>query len=150
MTKQINQLTEIDTLATGDLLAVWDTSGGSNCKASIEELANLIAPTTTDRVYEEVEDADVITLDQTTNNIWLLLENLESGAAGITLVTPQSPRDGQEILISKMYDASAGNITFTLSAFNATGNTLSTLTNARLSTRIKYDLTSDKWWAAGY
>lgn len=148
--KQINQLTRIAELLGEDLLPVWDTSAGATRKSSIQSLLDLLAPIETDRVYAAVESGDDVTLAQTTNNIWLLLENLSGGASAITVIPPGSPPDGQEILISKKHDAAAGNITFTLSAYNETNETISTLTNARLSTRIKYDETTGKWWAAGY
>ena len=104
MTK-INQLSRLDTVADGDLLAVWATNKGDDRAAAMSTLLtylqnNLDFPTEKQTQHEK-PNQEGWTVRVRSDTSWLILEPDGVYAAG-TVVLPAEPKDKDQVVISTL------------------------------------------------
>lgn len=101
----INQLSSITTLTSSDQLVVYQTNSGDARKASLGTFLNWFEEAFASPTFATVYAAPtisgfVVTLDQNTQSIWLLLQPALAMAAGtIVIPAPNLCFDGQELLV---------------------------------------------------
>lgn len=150
---EINQLSAVDSLASGDQLAVYDTSNGDARKASLLTLLTFLQSNlttgisyTTQYVAPSVTGFSVQITDGSAN-IHLILTPVAGYATGtIVLPTNSLVVDKQEVLV---------NCTQAVTTLTIDGNGATAVTGepAALSAndffRLKYDLTTKTWYRVG-
>lgn len=156
----INQLSAIDTLQAGDLLAIWDVSNSDTRKAALSALlsfmqSNLVFPDTdtnafTKQFYAPNATGFSVTItdgDDDDNNVWLILTPNASYAAG-TIVLPAftSLRDTQEVLVNCTRQVNA--LTIDKNGATAVRGAPSSLA-ADSFFRLKYDAQLKTWYRVG-
>jgi hypothetical protein len=99
----INQLSSLDTIQLGDLLAVWATNNGDTRKASINLLLtfmqdNLALPGSLTTQYA-APSATGFSVTVAVGDTWLLLTPTATFAAG-TIVLPTSAADKSEVSVN--------------------------------------------------
>lgn len=145
----INELSAVDALATGDLLAVYDTSNGDARKSSLTTLmtfleANLTFPhgSFTRQAATVAATGYSVSVTDSGAWIWLFITQGAGYAAG-TVVFPATPVDQQEIMIKFSH-------TVTALTLNGNGKTIvngpTDVTDADVTTRFKYDSLTASWY----
>lgn len=159
----INQLSSVDTLQGGDLLAIFDVSNSDARKASIAVLqaylqASLTFPTATGIEYEtqyavpsatgfNVNIDDNSSDDTLSNSVHLILTPTAGYTAGtITLPAVANIEDKQEVLV---------NCTQQVTTLTVDGNGATAVTGEPTSMgaddffRLKFDIISSTWYRIG-
>lgn len=150
----INQLTALNTLSAGDLLAVYSSSNGDARKASLTTLltflnANLANASTAFTTQYSAPSATgfSVSITDVSANIHLILTPAAGYAAG-TIVLPavSNAIDKQEVLV---------NCTQAVTTLTINGNGATAVTGAPTTLaandffRLKYDLTTSSWYRVG-
>lgn len=102
----INQLSQLNEIELGDLLATFVASTGVAEKASISELityleSNIVLPVTDYTVQVEYKTATGYSVSVTDSgaSMWVIVKQGDDYAAG-TVVLPATPVDHQEVLLT--------------------------------------------------
>jgi hypothetical protein len=141
----INQLSSLDTIQLGDLLAVWSTNNGDTRKASMSLLlsfmqANLALPGTLATQYA-APSATGFSVTVSAANTWLLLTPTGAFAAG-TIVLPTSATDKSEVSVNCTQTVSA----LTVSAGGTTVTGAPTALTANGFFTMRYDAATSAWY----
>ena len=109
----IQQLSSISTLTTSDQLVVYQTSSGDARKASLGVFLDwfesaFASPNFETQYAAPTVSGFVLTLTQSTQSIWLLLQPVNAMAAGTIVLPPSSASwDQQEIAVFSQAEISA-------------------------------------------
>jgi hypothetical protein len=98
----INKLSSIDTLAGGDLLAVWATGNGDTRKASITTLMGYVTAnitTITPNTQYASPAATGFSITVNTGNVWLIVTPVSTYAAG-AIVLPAGASDKDTVTVN--------------------------------------------------
>jgi hypothetical protein len=98
----INKLSSIDTLAGGDLLAVWATGNGDTRKASITTLMGYVTAnitTITPNTQYASPAATGFSITANTGNVWLIVTPVSTYAAG-AIVLPAGASDKDTVTVN--------------------------------------------------
>ena len=144
----INQLSSLDTIQLGDLLAVWSTNNGDTRKASMSLLlsfmqANLTLPGSLTTQYA-APSATGFSVTVALGDTWLLLTPTATFAAG-TIVLPTSAADKSEVSVNctqivTALTVSAGGTTVTGAPAALTANGFFTM---------RFDAATNAWYRVG-
>lgn len=149
---QINQLSAVDTVNAGDLLALWATDNGDTRKCSITTLLayiqnNLAAGDNKITQYNSPNaSGQSIQLNNDSLSVWLILTPL-AGYAAMTLVLPAVANciDKQELLIN----CTQAITTLTVNGNGATVNGALTVFTANGFMRLRFDGVLKVWYRVG-
>jgi hypothetical protein len=144
----INQLSSIDTLQMGDLLAVWAPNNGDTRKSSLSTLVsfmqqNLKVPGTLTTQYA-APSATGFTVTVTSADKWLILSPTAGFAAG-TIVLPTAPSDKQVISVNCTQPIAS--LVVSAGATTVTGAPILLLANDFFT--MRYDAATDAWYRVG-
>lgn len=154
---QINQLSSIDTLSLGDLIAVWSNANGDTRKASLSALVTLMqASITTSRFqtqyYAPQATGFVVTAGAATNltpgNSYFLLITPGGAYASGAVQMPEvsTCKDGQEVLCS---------CTLAVTSLTVSGNGATAVVGAPTTLaaggffRMRFDAVFKSWYRVG-
>jgi hypothetical protein len=142
----INQLSSLDTIQLGDLLAVWATNNGDTRKASINLLLtfmqdNLTLPGSLTTQYA-APSATGFSVTVAVGDTWLLLTPTATFAAG-TIVLPSAPTDTPEVSVNCTQIVSA--LTVSAGGTTVTGAP-TTLAAANAFFTMRYDAATSAWY----
>lgn len=145
----INQLSSLDTIQLGDLLAVWATNNGDTRKASMSLLlsfmqANLTLPGSLTTQYA-APSATAFTVTVAQGDTWLLLTPTATFAAG-TIVLPSAPADKAEVSVNCTQIVSA--LTVSAGGTTVTGAP-TTLAAANDFFTMRFDAATNAWYRVG-
>ena len=148
----INQLSAVDSLSDGDLLAVFSTSNGDARKAALSLLATYLAGkiAVSDNKITQYASPNATGFNVQLNNsgvsTWLVLTPLAGYAAGtLTLPAVANCVDKQEILVNTTQAVTA----LTVAGNGATVNGAPTTLAANGFFRIRFDAVLDVWYRVG-
>jgi hypothetical protein len=141
----INQLSSLDTIQLGDLLAVWSTNNGDTRKASMSLLlsfmqANLTLPGSLATQYA-APSATGFSVTVSAANTWLLLTPTGAFAAG-TIVLPSAPTDKSEVNVNCTQTVSA----LTVSGAGRTVTGAPTALTANGFFTMRFDAATNAWY----
>lgn len=141
----INQLSSMDSLSGGDLLAVWATSNGDTRKSSLTLLTsymqtNLALPGSLATQYA-APSATGFSVTVSAANTWLLLTPTAGFAAG-TIVLPTSAADKAEVSVNCTQIVTA----LTVSAGGTTVTGAPTALTANGFFTMRYDAATSAWY----
>lgn len=144
----INQLSSLDTIQLGDLLAVWSTNNGDTRKASMSLLlsfmqANLALPGSLATQYA-APSATGFSVTVSAANTWLLLTPTGAFAAG-TIVLPSAPTDKSEVSVNCTQTVSA----LTVSGAGRTVTGAPTALTANGFFTMRFDAATNAWYRVG-
>lgn len=142
----INQLSSLDTIQLGDLLAVWATNNGDTRKASMSLMLsfiqdNLTLPGTT-RTQYAAPSATGFSVTVSAVDTWLLLMPTATFASG-TIVLPSAPTDRSEVsvnctqIVMSLTVSGAGKTVTGLPTFMAMANSFFTM---------RFDAITNAWY----
>lgn len=142
----INQLSSLDTIQLGDLLAVWSTNNGDTRKASMSLLlsfmqANLTLPGSLTTQYA-APSATGFSVTVAVGDTWLLLTPTATFAAG-TIVLPASAADKSEVSVNCTQIVTA--LTVSAGGTTVTGAP-TTLAAANAFFTMRYDAATSAWY----
>jgi hypothetical protein len=142
----INQLSSLDTIQLGDLLAVWSTNNGDTRKASMSLLlsfmqANLTLPGSLTTQYA-APSATGFSVTVALGDTWLLLTPTATFAAG-TIVLPASAADKSEVSVNCTQIVTA--LTVSAGGTTVTGAP-TTLAAANEFFTMRYDAATSAWY----
>jgi len=142
----INQLSSLDTIQLGDLLAVWSTNNGDTRKASMSLLlsfmqANLTLPGSLTTQYA-APSATGFSVTVALGDTWLLLTPTGTFAAG-TIVLPTSAADKSEVSVNCTQIVSA--LTVSAGGTTVTGAP-TTLAAANGFFTMRFDAATNAWY----
>jgi hypothetical protein len=142
----INQLSSLDTIQLGDLLAVWSTNNGDTRKASMSLLlsfmqANLTLPGSLTTQYA-APSATGFSVTVALGDTWLLLTPTATFAAG-TIVLPTSAADKSEVSVNCTQIVTA--LTVSAGGTTVTGAP-TTLAAANEFFTMRYDAATSAWY----
>jgi hypothetical protein len=142
----INQLSSLDTIQLGDLLAVWATNNGDTRKASMSLLLtfmqdNLTLPGSLTTQYA-APSATGFSVTVAAGDTWLLLTPTATFAAG-TIVLPTSAADKSEVSVNCTQIVSA--LTVSAGGTTVTGAP-TTLAAANAFFTMRYDAATSAWY----
>lgn len=142
----INQLSSLDTIQLGDLLAVWSTNNGDTRKASMSLLlsfmqANLTLPGSLTTQYAAPSAAG-FSVTVALGDTWLLLTPTATFAAG-TIVLPTSAADKSEVSVNCTQIVTA--LTVSAGGTTVTGAP-TTLAAANEFFTMRYDAATSAWY----
>lgn len=145
----INQLSSLDTIQLGDLLAVWSTNNGDTRKASMNLLlsfmqANLTLPGSLTTQYA-APSATGFSVTVALGDTWLLLTPTGTFAAG-TIVLPTSAADKSEVSVNCTQIVTA--LTVSAGGTTVTGAP-TTLAAANAFFTMRYDAATNAWYRVG-
>jgi hypothetical protein len=145
----INQLSSLDTIQLGDLLAVWSTNNGDTRKASMSLLlsfmqANLTLPGSLTTQYA-APSATGFSVTVALGDTWLLLTPTGTFAAG-TIVLPTSAADKSEVSVNCTQIVTA--LTVSAGGTTVTGAP-TTLAAANAFFTMRYDAATNAWYRVG-
>lgn len=145
----INQLSSLDTIQLGDLLAVWSTNNGDTRKASMNLLlsfmqANLTLPGSLTTQYA-APSATGFSVTVSAANTWLLLTPTATFAAG-TIVLPSAPADRSEVSVNCTQIVTA--LTVSAGGTTVTGAP-TTLAAANAFFTMRFDAATNAWYRVG-
>lgn len=145
----INQLSSLDTIQLGDLLAVWSTNNGDTRKASMSLLlsfmqANLTLPGSLATQYA-APSATGFSVTVALGDTWLLLTPTGTFAAG-TIVLPTSAADKSEVSVNCTQIVTA--LTVSAGGTTVTGAP-TTLAAANAFFTMRYDAATNAWYRVG-
>lgn len=151
---QINELSSIDSLSSGDLLVVFDSSNSDSRKASLSALLSFISDNTTSTSIPQFETqysapsatGFSVQITDGSDNIHLILTPLAGYAAG-TIVYPDSDNvvDKQRILVNCTQSVT----TLTTNGNGATVTGAPTTLSANSYFEMVYDLQTNAWYRVG-
>jgi hypothetical protein len=100
----INNLSSVDSLASGDQFPIYDASNGDARKVSASALLtffenNFANPEFTTQTLAPTSSGFQADITESTDNMWLILNPTGAFAAG-TVTLPGSPVDGQQIIVT--------------------------------------------------
>jgi len=141
----INQLSSMDSLSGGDLLAVWATSNGDTRKSSLTLLTsymqtNLALPGSLATQYA-APSATGFSVTVSAANTWLLLTPTGTFAAG-TIVLPTSATDKSEVSVNCTQTVSA--LTVSAGGTTVTGAPAALTANGFFT--MRYDAATSAWY----
>ena len=144
----INQLSSMDSLSGGDLLAVWATSNGDTRKSSLTLLTsymqtNLALPGSLATQYA-APSATGFSVTVSAANTWLLLTPTGTFAAG-TIVLPSAPTDKSEVSVNCTQTVSA----LTVSGAGRTVTGAPTALTANGFFTMRFDAATNAWYRVG-
>lgn len=144
----INQLSSMDSLSGGDLLAVWATSNGDTRKSSLTLLTsymqtNLALPGSLATQYA-APSATGFSVTVSAANTWLLLTPTGAFAAG-TIVLPTSATDKSEVSVNCTQTVSA--LTVSAGGTTVTGAPAALTANGFLT--MRFDAATNAWYRVG-
>lgn len=144
----INQLSALDQLTAGDLLAVWATGNGDTRKSSIGLLTTymqgaLTLPGALTTQYA-APSASPFTVTVAQGNTWLLLTPTGTLAVG-TIVLPSAPTDKSEVSVNCTQIVTA----LTVSAGGTTVTGAPTTLAANAFFTMRYDAATAAWYRVG-
>lgn len=149
---QINQLSAVDTVSAGDLLALWATSNGDTRKCSLTVLAAFLQTLITandDKITQYAAPSATAFNVQINNDnlsVWLILTPNAGYATGtITLPALANCIDKQEILVNTTQAVVALTI-------GANGSNLAGMPTALVAGgffRLRFDGVLDTWYRVG-
>jgi len=144
----INQLSALDQLAAGDLLAVWATGNGDTRKSSIGLLTTymqnaLTLPGALTTQYA-APSASPFTVTVAQGNTWLLLTPTGTLAVG-TIVLPTAPTDKAEVSVNCTQIVTS----LTVSAGGTTVTGAPTTLAANAFFTMRYDAATAAWYRVG-
>jgi hypothetical protein len=142
----INQLSSLDTIQLGDLLAVWSTNNGDTRKASMSLLlsfmqANLTLPGSLTTQYA-APSATGFSVTVALGDTWLLLTPTGTFAAG-TIVLPTSAADKSEVSVNCTQIVTA--LTVSAGGTTVTGAP-TTLAAANAFFTMRFDAATNAWY----
>jgi hypothetical protein len=142
----INQLSSLDTIQLGDLLAVWATNNGDTRKASMSLMlsfmqANLALPGSLTTQYA-APSATAFSVTVSAANTWLLLTPTSSFASG-TIVLPSAPTDRSEVSVNCTQIVTA--LTVSGAGRTVTGAP-TTLAAANAFFTMRFDAATNAWY----
>jgi len=142
----INQLSSLDTIQLGDLLAVWSTNNGDTRKASMSLLlsfmqANLTLPGSLTTQYA-APSATGFSVTVALGDTWLLLTPTGTFAAG-TIVLPTSAADKSEVSVNCTQIVSA--LTVSAGGTTVTGAP-TTLAAVNGFFTMRFDAATNAWY----
>lgn len=142
----INQLSSLDTIQLGDLLAVWSTNNGDTRKASMSLLlsfmqANLTLPGSLTTQYA-APSATGFSVTVAQGDTWLLLTPTGTFAAG-TIVLPGAPTDKAEVSVNCTQIVTA--LTVSAGGTTVTGAP-TTLAAANEFFTMRFDAATNAWY----
>jgi hypothetical protein len=145
----INQLSSLDTIQLGDLLAVWSTNNGDTRKASMSLLlsfmqANLTLPGSLTTQYA-APSATGFSVTVALGDTWLLLTPTATFAAG-TIVLPASAADKSEVSVNCTQIVTA--LTVSAGGTTVTGAP-TTLAAANAFFTMRFDAATNAWYRVG-
>lgn len=145
----INQLSALDQLAAGDLLAVWATGNGDTRKGSIGLLTTymqgaLTLPGALTTQYA-APSASPFTVTVAQGNTWLLLTPTGTLAVG-TIVLPTAPTDKAEVSVNCTQIVTS--LTVSAGGTTVTGAP-TTLASANAFFTMRYDAATAAWYRVG-
>lgn len=150
----INQLSEIDSISTADLLVIWNTANGCTRKASMGAVLTYLQAQITADDDQQTQYASPnatgfsvqIAPAVDGNDVWLLLTPLAGYAAGTIVLPPVAQCiDQQEVLVSSTQAVT----TLTTSGNGATINGAPTTLAANGFFKLKFNLISSSWHRVG-
>ena len=144
----INQLSALDQLTAGDLLAVWATGNGDTRKSSIGLLTTymqgaLTLPGALTTQYA-APSASPFTVTVAQGNTWLLLTPTGTLAVG-TIVLPSAPTDKAEVSVNCTQIVTS----LTVSAGGTTVTGAPTTLAANAFFTMRYDAATAAWYRVG-
>jgi hypothetical protein len=144
----INQLSSIDTLQLGDLLAVWAPNNGDTRKAALSTLVtfmqeNLTVPGTLTTQYAAPSSTG-FTVTITAADKWLILTPTAGFAAG-TIVLPSAPTDKQVVSVNCTQSVAA--LSVTAGGTTVTGAPTSLAANGFFT--LRFDAAASVWYRVG-
>ena len=142
----INQLSALDQLTAGDLLAVWATGNGDTRKSSIGLLTTymqgaLTLPGALTTQYA-APSASPFTVTVAQGNTWLLLTPTGTLAVG-TIVLPSAPTDKAEVSVNCTQIVTS--LTVSAGGTTVTGAP-TTLVSANEFFTMRYDAATAAWY----
>ena len=142
----INQLSSLDTIQLGDLLAVWATNNGDTRKASMSLLLtfmqdNLTLPGSLTTQYA-APSASPFSVTVAQGDTWLLLTPTGTLAVG-TIVLPSAPADKSEVSVNCTQIVTA--LTVSAGGTTVTGAP-TTLAAANAFFTMRYDAATSAWY----
>lgn len=145
----INQLSALDQLTAGDLLAVWATGNGDTRKASLTLLANylqgaLVLPGALTTQYA-APSANAFTVTVAQGDTWLVLTPTGTFASG-AIVLPSAPTDKAEVSVNCTQIVTA--LTVSAGGTTVTGAP-TTLAAANEFFTMRYDAATSVWYRVG-
>jgi hypothetical protein len=145
----INQLSSMDSLSGGDLLAVWATSNGDTRKSSLTLLTsymqtNLALPGSLATQYA-APSATGFSVTVALGDTWLLLTPTATFAAG-TIVLPSAPTDKSEVSVNCTQIVTA--LTVSGAGRTVTGAP-TTLAAANGFFTMRFDAATNAWYRVG-
>lgn len=148
----INQLSAVDSLSAGDLVAVYDQSNGDARKASMSAVSSFVQSQITSRDNSVTQYAAPnatgfsVQVNNNSNNTWLILTPTGGFAAG-TLVLPAVANvlDHQELLVSCTQSVT----TLTINGNGATVVGAPTTLAANAFFRLRHDIITHNWYRVG-
>jgi hypothetical protein len=142
----INQLSSMDSLSGGDLLAVWATSNGDTRKASMSLLLSFIQANLTQTgsltTQYAAPSATGFTVTVAQGDTWLILTPTATFAAG-TIVLPTSAADKSEVSVNCTQIVTA--LTVSAGGTTVTGAP-TTLAAANAFFTMRYDAATSAWY----
>jgi len=144
----INQLSSMDSISLGDLIAVWATNNGDTRKASMSLLLtfiqdNIAIPGTLSTQYAAPSSTG-FTVTVASANTWLILTPTATFAAG-TIVLPTSAADKSEITINCTQIVTS--LTVSAGATTVTGEPASLAANGFFT--MRFDAATSVWYRVG-
>lgn len=146
----INNLSQIDSLSSGDQVPVYDADNGDARKASMAKFlaffrANFASPDFDVTISSPIAGFNQ-QLASSSSNIWLLLTPAGTLATGtITLPAVADLFDGQEVLVTSTQQITA----LTVAGNGATVSGAPALLGANSAFRLRYNLLLTTWYVAG-
>lgn len=142
----INQLSSMDTLSGGDLLAVWAQNNGDTRKAPMSLVATYVAGTITlpvdiSRSQYAAPSATGFSVAITSANTWLVLNPMNDFAAG-GIVLPNSVPDLSMVSIVTTKSVTAFSVTVSGAAIVGAPTTI----NANEAFTLRYDGVTNSWY----
>ena len=144
----INQLSRLDTITAGDLLAVWATNKGDDRAAAMSVLLEYIQNNiqfprdgATQYLVPSADNFEVQVLDGTT---WILITP-EADRANGTILLPPSPKDNDSLIISTTRNLT--NLTVRSTVVNVPFGASTLTENTALI--VKYNTQLSNWFVAG-
>lgn len=148
----INQLSAVDSLSDGDLLAVYVSGNGDARKSSLSALKTFVNADVTandDKTTQYAAPAATgftVTLVDNSDSKWLILTPLAGYAAGtITLPAVANCADRQEILVNTTQSVT----TLTIGANGATVVGAPTTLGSTAFFRLRFDAVLSTWYRVG-
>lgn len=144
----INKLTAVDSVTSGDLLPVFSTNNGGARKAALSAVLayiqdNIVFPSSFTNQYA-APSATGFSVTVDSGSVWLVLTPTGAFAVG-ALVLPASPSDGDELLCNTTQDVTALTV-------SGNGNTV-TGAPATLSAndffRLRFEAVTSTWYRVG-